>query len=221
MRPPMIDLSPPKMPWEIVGVRTIMPRTTPRYRVTRYPSTVNVVVMVMLMGTSLPEHDAGEGASVPMGGAGELAVLLRGHQGPVRWWRPSIVTMIRELEVWWLLVVAVGAALVAGGIALVPILGCFGTLLSNAVLLGVAELLAARSRAIRRGMAARRGPFCIHCGYSLRGLSDHGSCPECGMAYSLNIVNDFRRDPDWFIRRFEMIRQELKLQEAAAMGQGR
>ena len=197
----------------------MMPRTTPRYRETRYPSTVNVVVMIMLMSPSLPEHDAeseGTEAHEPSGGAGELAALLRDHSEPVRWWRPSMLTAARELGAWWLFVGFIGMVVVVGWVLLLPLIGWLAMILFKVALLGVAAIIAARSRAIRRTMAARREPFCIHCGYSLGGLADQGTCPECGMVYSFNIVNDFRRDPDWFIRRFEMIRRDVASRSSGA-----
>ncbi len=165
------------------------------------------------MDASLPEHDgwgdAGNGME-PGGGAGELAALLRGYAGPVRWWKPSIATAVGELGAWWSLVVVVSVVTIGGGIVLLPIVGCFAVIFFKVVLLGAAAFIAARSKAIQRTMAARREPFCIHCGYSLGGLADHGTCPECGMAYSFNIVRDFRRDPDWFIKRFETTRRDAR-----------
>ncbi len=144
-----------------------------------------------------------------MGGAGELAALLRGHTEPIRWWRPSVWTAARELGAWWLFLVVVGVIAIAGSVVLLPVVGCFAVILFKVALLGVAAIIAARSRGIQRTMAARREPFCIHCGYSLGGLGDRGACPECGMVYSFNIVRDFRRDPDWFIKRFEMTRRDI------------
>src|SRR5437879_7062609 len=41
----MICLSPPRMPWPMVGDRTTIPRTRPLYSVIRYPSNENVVVV--------------------------------------------------------------------------------------------------------------------------------------------------------------------------------
>lgn len=145
-----------------------------------------------------------------------MAALLREHTGTIQWWSPSILTLARELGVWWLFFVGIGTLAVAGGLAFLPVLGCIGGLLSNVVLLGVGAIIGGRSRAIRRAMAARREPFCVHCGYSLGGLSDRGTCPECGMVYSFNILSDFRRDPDWFIKRFETIREEMRVGDRAS-----
>ena len=53
---------------------------------------------------------------------------------------------------------------------------------------------------------ARREPFCIHCGYGLTGLPDNHACPECGRRYSFRIIDEYRRDPHWFIERYRASR---------------
>jgi hypothetical protein len=52
-------------------------------------------------------------------------------------------------------------------------------------------------------IARRKEPFCIHCGYDLTGLPDHHNCPECGRPFSIAIINEYRRDPHWFIERYK------------------
>jgi hypothetical protein len=49
----------------------------------------------------------------------------------------------------------------------------------------------------------RTDPFCIHCGYTLQGLPDHHTCPECGEPYNFAQVDEYRRDPHWFIKRYK------------------
>jgi len=51
-------------------------------------------------------------------------------------------------------------------------------------------------------VAQRKEPFCIHCGYDLTGLPDHHTCPECGRPFSFAIIDEYRRDPHWFIQRY-------------------
>jgi len=34
------------------------------------------------------------------------------------------------------------------------------------------------------------GWMCLDCGYSLRGLPDVGTCPECGWGYEINVVRE-------------------------------
>lgn len=59
----------------------------------------------------------------------------------------------------------------------------------------------------RHILRSRKGPFCIHCGYTLMGLPDHHTCPECGETYSFATIEEYRRDPNWFIRRYTMHRE--------------
>jgi hypothetical protein len=54
---------------------------------------------------------------------------------------------------------------------------------------------------VHSALRARRDPFCIHCGYSLEGLPDHYHCPECGRPYCLRLIEEYRRDPAWFVQR--------------------
>jgi hypothetical protein len=48
----------------------------------------------------------------------------------------------------------------------------------------------------------RKEPFCIHCGYDLSGLPNDHTCPECGEYYNFAVIEEYKRDPDWFIRRY-------------------
>ena len=49
----------------------------------------------------------------------------------------------------------------------------------------------------------RKEPFCIHCGYDLTGLPDNHICPECGRQFSHRLIEEYRRDPNWFIERYK------------------
>jgi hypothetical protein len=142
-----------------------------------------------------------------IGGAGELAFLLKGRQEPVSWWKPSIGSAIAASPVAWLAGAFAGACLILGWIVVLPFAGVFGFVLFKVALIGVAILISLRSRALRRVLDARRELFCIHCGYSLKGLEEEPDCPECGMVFRRSIIEDYRRDPDWFIKRFETLRK--------------
>lgn len=50
----------------------------------------------------------------------------------------------------------------------------------------------------------RKEPFCIHCGYDLSGLQDNYNCPECGELYNFRLIEEYKRDPQWFIERYSM-----------------
>lgn len=67
--------------------------------------------------------------------------------------------------------------------------------------------------AIRAAVRARKDPFCIHCGQCLLGLPSIHICPECGRPYDLQLCEDYRRDPQWFIQRWRM-RHELPSRDA-------
>jgi hypothetical protein len=68
-------------------------------------------------------------------------------------------------------------------------------------------------------VARRKEPFCIHCGYELTGLPDHHNCPECGRPFCFAIIDEYRRDPHWFIERYnkrhEIPRADVPFQAGA------
>jgi hypothetical protein len=41
------------------------------------------------------------------------------------------------------------------------------------------------------------GCMCLDCGYSLRGLPDVGTCPECGLPYEIDTVRETWRRAKW------------------------
>lgn len=59
----------------------------------------------------------------------------------------------------------------------------------------------------RRAARARTEPFCIFCGYNLTGLPDNYRCPECGKPYTWRLIAEYRRDPQWFIERYEALKR--------------
>lgn len=169
------------------------------------------------MTGNVPEdHPPAELLGDSLGGAGRLLAILRDRGGEVPFWRPSLATLASGLGWWWGAAAAVGAFLVLGWVVLLPVLGVAGVIGLKVVLVGVALVAGARSRAVRKVMAARHHAFCIHCGYSLEGVEDQGVCPECGMPFDMAVVEDYRRDPDWFIQRYRLaVKAEREAAEAA------
>lgn len=131
------------------------------------------------------------------------------EETPIRWWRPGWHDVIATAGWWWILLViaTIVLALVLAGILLITGFAFTGLLLKPAaILVGGAVVLV--GYVIRKATQARREPFCIFCGYCLAGLPDDYRCPECGRAYTWRQIDDYRRDPQWFIERWKA-RQNL------------
>jgi len=65
--------------------------------------------------------------------------------------------------------------------------------------------------AISKAVYGRKDPFCIHCGYDLSGLPDHHHCPECGLPYNWATIEEYRRDPKWFIHRWRELKNHPEM----------
>lgn len=78
----------------------------------------------------------------------------------------------------------------------------------------IALPVTAGMRAAHRAIKSRTEPFCIHCGYDLTGLPDGHRCPECGNTINHWEIDEYRRDPHWFIQRWRA-RQKLPAADTA------
>jgi len=73
----------------------------------------------------------------------------------------------------------------------------YGYLFAIAVcLIAVARAIQRVARYLRRRLARRRATeagyrICGACGFNLRGLDTSGVCPECGTAYSLEVLRAY------------------------------
>ena len=120
---------------------------------------------------------------------------------PLVWWRPPFGQVVRQMRWGWVLLVplAFGLALLIAGLVWggADAAGFWVglKLLLLTILAPVATWEHLRHKAIR----GRADLFCIHCGWTLRGLPDEGNCPECGRTYSMRVVQMFRQDPQWVI----------------------
>ena len=117
-------------------------------------------------------------------------------QADRRWYLPSWSERLRLMG--WRLIYFVPLVLVVPLIVLLPILIFAWWKL---LVLAIALPLSAAVHAARRAIGQRKEPFCIHCGYDLTGLTDGGRCPECGARFSHAQIEEYRRDPHWFIKR--------------------
>lgn len=132
-------------------------------------------------------------------------VHLRGVTDQVRWWKPTWRDAWRYLGWRWVLFLpAAGVLCLLAGMVVEPRLLRFLWFLGPKLLVMLVCLpFIAAGYALKRGVQARKEPFCIHCGYDLSGLPDHYTCPECGLPYEFKAIDEYRRDPDWFIQRYK------------------
>jgi hypothetical protein len=127
-----------------------------------------------------------------------------GPEAADRWWRPAPADVLRHLGWRWVLVlpaVCVVGFLVAAFFypALFQLLFWVGLKWG---ILALALPFMLLGDLVRRAAQQRHDPFCIHCGYTLIGLPAEGRCPECGSAYTPQLIEEYRRDPQWFIQRY-------------------
>jgi hypothetical protein len=74
------------------------------------------------------------------------------------------------------------------------------------MVIAVALTVGAFARAASNVIRSRKDHFCIHCGYSLEGLPDGHRCPECGEPYLWRLIDEYRRDPAFFVQRHKALR---------------
>lgn len=136
--------------------------------------------------------------------------LTVGEGEQLVWWRPGWIESFRLLSLGWKTLYAVLFTLF-GAITFFTYWWSLGQALLPIwvkLLLTLFGLVAVSFGAVvKRAARARKEPFCIHCGYNLTGLPDHHRCPECGRPYEWRIIDEYRRDPDSFIQRYEALRR--------------
>ena len=145
-----------------------------------------------------------------------MADIQPDADGKIDWWKPSFADVWKYLP-WrfaWALIVL--AALAVGTLALMAF-GYFGGLFRLVIemwwqLAGLLLAIVAAGAAVAKKTIyqSRTTPFCIHCGYGLEGLADHYRCPECGRPYSYALIEDYRRDPTWFVLRWKRLKGWVK-----------
>jgi len=123
----------------------------------------------------------------------------------VPWWTPSWSDAARNLGWRWILFVPALFALVL--LFMIPWRrDWWQALLAfwKPLFIAIALPTGAAVHALNTVVKNRKDPFCIHCGYGLTGLPDGHRCPECGRQFSLAMIDEYRRDPQWFVKRWKM-----------------
>lgn len=125
------------------------------------------------------------------------------------WWRPGWRDIIPHIGYRWvfLLPAVLVVALFLASWIFPGLRSLFFILGFKLLLIVIAIAVSLAGYFIRVATRVRTEPFCIHCGYNLTGLPDHYRCPECGRRYTWQAINEYRRDPQWFIERYYLQRK--------------
>ena len=115
---------------------------------------------------------------------------------PERWYLPTWFERLTLMK--WRVLYFVPVVLMLPLVCLFPWLLLFWW---KILIIAVGVPISAAIRAAKNAIHLRKEPFCIHCGYDLTNLPDGHMCPECGLQFFLTEIDDYRRDPHWFIKR--------------------
>ncbi|HEX3356828.1 MAG TPA: zinc ribbon domain-containing protein [Tepidisphaeraceae bacterium] len=122
----------------------------------------------------------------------------------VRWYKPTVGETLTMMGWRWLYF------LPAIGLILIPVISPtflwmfqFTFLYGKLLIVAIGVPMGVFIKAAKNGVRMRKEPFCIHCGYELTNLPDNYICPECGEPYTFRVIDEYRRDPHWFIERYK------------------
>jgi hypothetical protein len=163
----------------------------------------------------LPRAHAGIGEVAPPQSIASPCELKAARGSEVPFWLPGWGEKLKHLGWRWVLVVP-SLALVA-----VLVLGLFDSrawpllfsLGLKIIIMVCAMPVLLMMDLARTAIKKKNEPFCIHCGYDLVGLPDNYCCPECGRPYTFAVIEEYRRDPHWFIKRWKT-HHEIPLADA-------
>lgn len=142
---------------------------------------------------------------------------------PITWWRPGWSELQPHLGWRMIFLLPLAACVVLAGLGLwKPRVGMlFLGVGVKFLLFAAAVAISLAAYVLRRATQVRGEPFCIHCGYNLTGLPDDYRCPDCGRPYKWRIINEYRRDPQWFITRWYAVHKLPKPADPFAAGRRR
>ena len=122
----------------------------------------------------------------------------------VRWYKPGLEDTLKLMSWRWIYFLPAIAMLLV--LFILPKQFLFSQLIFvwwKILLIAVALPIGAFINTAKNIVRVRKEPFCIHCGYDLTNLPDNYTCPECGEQYSHRVIEEYRRDPHWFIERYK------------------
>ena len=134
-----------------------------------------------------------------------------------RWYRPTWGESARLLG--WRWIYCTPLLLLVAGLIFIPWITLRLVLYGwKLLVITIALPTIAFANAARNIIRNRKDPFCIHCGYSLLGLPDGYRCPECGQPYLHSVIDEYRRDPAFFVQRHKALRTLPREDVAFAAG---
>ena len=131
----------------------------------------------------------------------------------VTFWKPTFADTMKHLGWRWIMFLP-ALAIIAAFVSMVWFYRYSSFLFiggGKLLMLSIGLAITTAGTALKSAVKERKNPFCIHCGYDLTGLSKQINpiCPECGMPYSLQLIDEYRRDPHWFIQRYKARKKPL------------
>src|SRR5947208_142241 len=122
----------------------------------------------------------------------------------VRWYKPGFEETLKLMSWRWIYFLpAIAMVLVLFALPRQLLFSQLIYVWWKILLIAVALPIGAFINAAKNIVRIRTEPFCIHCGYDLTNLPDNYICPECGEQYSHRVIEEYRRDPHWFIERYK------------------
>ncbi len=121
------------------------------------------------------------------------SAIQTGMDSEINWWRPDWSDARRHLGWRWVFLLP-SLILVALLFIPLPVWGPFFAIEIKLLIFMIAVAVSLGGYVFRRAARARMEPFCIFCGYNLKGLPDHHRCPECGRPYTWRLIAEYRRD---------------------------
>jgi hypothetical protein len=113
-----------------------------------------------------------------------------------RWYLPGWGERLKLMQ--WRLLYFVPAVVALAALVWLPFAIAW---LWKIIVIAVAIPVTAAMNSAKRAIRMRKEPFCIHCGYNMTGLPDGHRCPECGAVFWHGEMEEYRRDPHWYIQR--------------------
>lgn len=133
--------------------------------------------------------------------------------GTTPWWRPGFMDVAKVIGWRWIFILPFPVIVIGVPVMMVMQPPQMSVIIGGEIQLIAFAFAAAFSTvlwALKRAVKWRKDSFCIHCGYSLDGHEEDGTCPECGRGFSRATINEYRKDPHFFVDRWRALKDAPK-----------